>query len=365
VDARELTGRPTGVGRYLRNLIRAFTDVHGDTVVAYFNGASPDDPVLAGPRVVTRALPRMRPGLAWQQLRLPSAVRTDAIDVFFAPAYACPLGLGVPCVTTVHDLSFFAIPEDFGWLDGARRRLTVALSIAASARVIAVSDFTRREIVAHFPAAAAKVVHVAHGADDDLPAPPSREDARRRLGTRGPLVITVGSVFGRRRLPTLVRAIGRLRVRLPDVRLEVVGEIRAHPRFDGPALAERLGLRGAVRFTGFVDEAGLADRYAAADVAVFLSAYEGFGLPAIEAMARGVPVVVSDRPALDEIFGGAALVAPLEDEDPIAAAIGRLLTDPALAADLVRRGRALAARHSWAVAANETRAALAAAAGER
>lgn len=365
VDARELQGRPTGVGRYLRNLLRGFTRDHGDTVVAYVSGEPPADRVLDHPLVQVRALPRMRPGLAWQQLRLPRAARADRLDVFFAPAYTCPWFLDLPCVTTVHDLSFFALPEDFGWSDGLRRRLSVAASVGVSARVIAVSDFTRREIEARFPAAATRVVSIGHGADDDLPDPPLRADARARLGVRGPLILTVGTVFGRRRLPVLLRAIARLRSRFAGLRLEVVGDVRAHPPFDGPALARRLGLGDSVRFSGFVDEAGLADRYAAADAAVFLSAYEGFGLPALEAMARGVPVVVSDRPALNEIFGDAALQAPLEDEHAIADAIGRLLDDEAVRRHFIHRGRNVAARHSWTLAARQTRDVLQAAARER
>jgi glycosyltransferase involved in cell wall biosynthesis len=365
VDARELQGHPTGVGRYLRNLVRGFTQELGDTVVAYVSGGSPADRVLEHPLVEVRPLPRMRPGLAWQQVRLPPAVRTSRLDVFFAPAYTCPWFLGIPCVTTVHDLSFFALPEDFAWLDGVRRRLTVAASMRASARVIAVSDFTRREIAARFPSAAGRVATIPHGADDDLPRPPPRDEARARLGLRGPLVLTVGTVFGRRRLPVLLRAISRLRARFPGLRLDVVGDVRAHPPFDGPALARTLGLEGCVSFSGFVDEAGLADRYASAEAAVFLSAYEGFGLPALEAMARGVPVVVSDRPALNEIFGEAALVVPLEDEGAIADAIGRLLEDHELRARLAHRGRHLAARHSWTIAARQTHDVLLAAARER
>jgi glycosyltransferase involved in cell wall biosynthesis len=365
VDARELAGHPTGVGRYLRNLLRELTAEHGDTFVAYFDGPVPGDPVLKDPHVQVRELPRLRPGLAWQQLRLPPAVRADRVDVFFAPAYTCPWRLNVPCVTAVHDLSFFALPGDFGFRDGLRRRITVAASIRASSRIVTISDFTRREIAQRFPAAAARTVHIPLGADDDLPDPPDRDEARRRLGLSGPLVLTVGTVFGRRRLPVLLRAVGRLRARVPGLKLDVVGDVRAHPPFDGPALARRLGLDGCVRFSGFVDEAGLADRYAAADVAVFLSAYEGFGLPALEAMARGVPIVVSDRPALNEIFGGAALVAPLEDEAAIANAIQRLLDDARLHRELAHRGRNLAARHSWTVTARQTREVLQAAARER
>ena len=253
VDARELQGRPTGVGRYLRNLVRGLTEEHGDTVVAFVVGEPPADRVLEHPLVEVRPLRRMRPGLAWQQLSLPPSVRTHTLDVFFAPAYTCPLFLGIPCVTTVHDLSFFALPEDFAWLDGVRRRVTVAASIRASARVIAVSDFTRREIVSRFPAAADRVVTIPHGSDDDLPPAPVRDEARARLGLRGPLVLTVGTVFGRRRLPVLLRAISRLRARFPGLRLDVVGDVRAHPPFDGPAPgtpSRTAGLRVLLRLRG-------------------------------------------------------------------------------------------------------------------
>jgi glycosyltransferase involved in cell wall biosynthesis len=320
--------------------------------------------VLDHPNVRVRALPRARAGLLWQERRLPAAARQDGLDVLFCPAYTCPLSLHLPRVTTVHDLSFYALPGDFTWREGLRRRLTVAASVRASRRVLTVSEFSRRELVARFPEAASRILAVPHGADDDLSPPPGRDAARERLALDGPFVLTVGTVFGRRRLPVLLRAIALLRRRHPHVRLEVVGDLRSHPRRDGPALAARLGLARAVRYTGFASEAGLADRYAAADAAVFLSEYEGFGLPALEAMARGVPVVVSDRPALDEVFAGAALAVPLEDEAALAGALARVLEDGALRRDLVARGSALAARHSWAEAARRTRAALADAARE-
>src|SRR5262249_59044345 len=157
-------------------------------------------------------------------------------------------------------------------------------------------------------------------------------------------------------------AVARLRARWPRLRLDVVGENRTHPRLDLPAMAGRLGLGTAVRFSGFVDEAGLADRYAAADAAVFLSDYEGFGLPAVQAAARGIPLVASRRPALGEIVGEASLGVDPPDETAIAQALDRVMADASLRADLVSRGRALAGRYSWAEAAARTRAVLAEAA---
>jgi glycosyltransferase involved in cell wall biosynthesis len=362
IDGRELRGRSTGVGRYLRNLLRRWRG-GGDALFVYLDEAVPAEPVLAPPAVAARTVGGARHGVLWQERRLPAAARGDGLDVFFSPAYTCPLSLPLPRVTAVHDLSFFSHPQDFGFLDGLRRRLLTGLSLRASRLVLACSDFTRREIAARFPSVADRVLHVPLGPDDDLPPPPSRDAARRRLDVRGPYVITVGSVLNRRCLPELLRAAARLARRHPDLVLDVVGENRTHPRLDLEAMAAGLGVAARVRLSGFVDEAALADRYAAADAAVFLSEYEGFGLPALEAAARGVPLVASRAPSLGEIFRDAALLVPPHDESAVAGALHRILSDGALAARLASAGRALASAHSWERTAALTRDALRRAAG--
>ncbi len=363
VDGRELTGRPTGTGRYLRNLLRHWRDT-GDRLVCYFNGPPALDPVLDHPAVSKRPLgDGCARGLAWQERLVPPAAAADRIDVFFSPAYSCPLSLAVPRVTAVHDLSFFALPQDFAFADALRRRILVGLSLQASSRVPVCSEFTRREIARLFPSLAGKAVHVPLGPDDDLPAPAPRDEARRRLGIDGPCILTVGAILNRRCLPELLRATARLAQRHPRLVLDVVGENRTHPRLDLPRAVAALGLGDRVRLSGFVDDQGLADRYAAADAAVFLSEYEGFGLPALEAAARGVPLVVARAPSLGEIFGDAALLVDPRDESAVAAALDRVLSDGALRERLVGSGRDLAARHSWAETARRTRAALHEAAG--
>jgi glycosyltransferase involved in cell wall biosynthesis len=359
IDGRELAGRPTGTGRYLRNLLRHWRE-GGDELLVYFNGAAPAESVLDHPAVRVRPLGNGRSrGLVWQQRVLPAAARADRLDVFFSPAYSCPLTLDRPRVTAVHDLSFFAYPQDFLFLDALRRRVLVSASVRASRLVLVCSDFTRRELARLFPALASRTRHVPLGPDDDLPSPPPREAARARLGVSGPFVLTVGAVLNRRCTRELLRATARLRRCRPGLVLDLVGENRTHPPLDLEALVSELGLAGSVRLSGFVDEAGLAERYAAADVAVFLSEYEGFGLPALEAAARGVPLVASRAPSLGEIFGGAALLVDPRDETQVAAAVDRVLREPALRARLVAAGRALAARHSWERTAALTRAALA------
>lgn len=363
VDARELQGRPTGAGRYLRSLLRCWQEEGADRLIAYFNGPAPFDRVLSGSRIDVRALGAGRQrGLLWQESTLPAAAASDRLDVFFAPAYACPLRLAVPRVTAVHDLSYFARPDEFPFLEGLRRRFLVGASLRASTSVLACSEFTRQEIASRFPEAGRKVIHIPLGADDDLEQAPPRDEARARLGVGGPLLLSVGTLFHRRRIPELLQAVRSLIQRWPELRLELAGESRAHPPRDFSLLARRLGLGVHARFPGFVSEGALADRYAAADVAVALSEYEGFGLPALEALARGVPLVAADRPSLNEVAGDAALLVDPRDPPAIAAAISRLLSDAGLRRSLIARGRARAACYSWPETARRTREALRAAA---
>ncbi len=367
IDAREIQGRPTGTGRYLRSLLRRWTeDALGDRFVLYFNGPAPDDGALASAAVLCRSLTSkaVHP-LLWQEWHLPRAVLSDRVEVFFSPAYTCPLRVRVPRVTAVHDLSFFSVPADFSWREALRRRVLTGQSVRASRRVLACSAFTRREISSRFPDAASRLREIALGPDEDLPAGPSRAEARARLQVDGPLLLTVGTLLNRRRLPTLLLATRLLARRFPNLVLDVVGDNRTHPRADFEAHARRLGLSGRVRLSGFVSDAALADRYAAADVAVFLSEYEGFGLPALEAAARRVPLVVSRRPSLGEVFKDAALLVDPQDPAAVARAIGHVLEDAAARFDQVQRGLALAARHSWARTASLTRQAFVEAAAER
>jgi glycosyltransferase involved in cell wall biosynthesis len=364
IDGRELAGRPTGTGRYLRNLLRVWSREGERRLFVYFDGPATADPVLRSPSIVVRPLGAGGSrGITWSERVVPGAARADGVDVFFAPAYTVPLSLDVPRVVTVHDVSFFSAVHDFGVLDGLRRRLQVAASMRAARFVLAVSDFTRREIEGLFPELSGRVVHIPHGPDDDLPQAPDRHSARAALEVKGPMILTVGTILNRRPLPTLMRAVGRLRHWWPELTLHVVGENRTRPPLDLDRVVDDAGMTGRVRLDGFVDDAALALRYAAADVAVFLSDYEGFGLPALEAMARGVPVIASRAPALGEIFGEAALLVEARDERAVSHAIERVLRDPALGADLIARGRAFAGRFSWKDTAEHTWRCLASAAG--
>ena len=353
IDGRELSGKPTGVGRYLRSLLRRFALDKRHQFVIY--GSTSVVLPVESACLETRVLPGGHP-LVWEQRTLPKALVDDRIDVLLSPAYSCPLFGTVPRVTAIHDLSFFALPAEFGFAHGLRRRVMARLSARVSRKVLACSEFTRSEVRRHLgEAAAAKTEVVLLGPDDDLPPGPDREASRKALGLDdgAAYVITVGTILRRRNVGALVRAVARLREAIPEIRLGVVGENRSHPFEDPEALAQSLGCAEAVRVSGFVSDEEVAAHYAAADVAVFLSEYEGFGLPALEAMARGVPVIIANRGSLSEMFAPGALVVE-PDETDVAAALNRALNEPKLSAELRWKGRERAKSFSWVRASNET-----------
>jgi len=357
IDGRELSGHPTGVGRYLRSLLRRFALDHRHEFVIY--GSAPVALPVEPSRIEVRVLPGAHP-LAWEQRILPGALKDDRIDVLLSPAYSCPLFARVPRVTAIHDLSFFARPGEFGFAHGLRRRAMARLSARVSHSILACSEFTKSEVRRHLGAAAAeKTEIVLLGPDDDLPKGSSREESRKALGLEdgAAYIITVGTVLRRRNVGTLIRAVARLREAMPEIRLGIIGENRSHPFEDLRALAAGLGCAEAVRVSGFVSDEEVAMHYAAADIAVFLSEYEGFGLPALEAMSRGVPVIIADRGSQNEMFAKGALVVEPE-ETAVAAALNRALNEPSVSADLRWKGLERAKAFSWVRAANETIAVL-------
>lgn len=357
IDGRELEGRPTGVGRYLRSLVRRFAS-HERHQFFIYSASSVRLPVES-PRIEWRLLPG-RPSLAWEQRLLPAALSADRIDVLLSPAYSCPLWTDVPRVTAIHDLSFFARREEFSFLHGFRRRILARLSARVSRRVLACSVFTKTEVHRHLGRNAAdKTSVVLLGPDDDLPQARSRAESRLALGlaTDAAYIITVGTVLRRRNVSALVHAVALLRQNRPGMRLGIIGDNRSHPFEDLAGLARSLGCEGAVSVSGFVSDDEIVRHYAAADVAVFLSEYEGFGLPALEALSRGLPTIIANRGSLNELFtAGAVVVEP--DPAVVARAVASVLDTAAFREDLVRRGIEHAQSFSWERTAAQTLAVL-------
>ena len=303
-------------------------------------------------------------GFWWEQGSLPRRAAADRLDVFFGPGYSVPLGLRIPSVVTLHDVSFIAHPEWFGWREGPRRRWLAVRAAAAARTVVAVSDFSRQEILRH----------LGHGAGPRAGRPQRRHPRRamrgrtrhaRRARPAGPLILYVGALFARRRLPVLLAAFERVVRRLPGAELAIVGPDRTFPPEDLPGFAEAGGIASRVTFLSYIGDSELAALYRRAAVFAWLSEYEGFGLTPLEALAAGVPVVAGDIPVAREVYGRAARHVPVGDPAAVAEALVEVLTRRDVRAGLLAAARPLLARYTWARAAAETFAILEGAAARR
>jgi len=359
IDARELVGAPTGVGRYLFELVdrwRRRDEASRPSLVLYVPDRARDRNrlgELAGPGVEIREVGGTG-GTFWEQAQLPPAANRDRLHVFFAPAYSAPLALTAPVVVTIHDVSFMAHPEWFGWPGGLRRRALTRWSARKAAHIITVSEFSAREIRRFLDVAVSKLDVIPSG----LPAPDRFAGGGPRP-PREPLALFVGSIFNRRHVPDLVTAFARVARAHDDARLVIAGENRSFPREDPGAVAASLGIGDRVAIRSYVTDAELGSLYSRARAFAFLSEYEGFGLTPLEAIAHGVPALVCDTPVAREICGDAAEYVPCGDLDAVAPALERLLYDDEARAALLARAPGVVARCSWDRAATATLAVLA------
>jgi glycosyltransferase involved in cell wall biosynthesis len=349
VDARELVGEATGVGRYLGELLLRWTarsDAARRRFVLYSPEALPSSfpPDTTEIRMVGAGAGR---GTWWEQIHLRRAVRSDPLDVFFAPAYTAPLGTPVPLAVTIHDISFVAHPEWFRAREGLRRRWLTRRTAQSAAVVFTDSQFSRAELETRLHVAPARIVVIAPGVTDRA------GDAADRAA-REPIVLFAGSLFNRRRLPDLIAAFAMATTDLPGARLVIVGGDRTWPRQDLASVAAEHGVEGRTEFRRYVPDRELGELYRRASAFAFLSEYEGFGMTPLEALSAGVPPIVLDTAVAREVYGDAAIFVARGDIRGTAAALRRLLTEPSSAAPILASAQAVLGRYSWAAAADRT-----------
>lgn len=354
--------RSAGIAVYVANLLRGLATAGSDLRYQVLLGdrrLSPTDfhlPVRFS-RLST-AHPAAR--ILWEQCVLPGLLRRLDADLLHAPAFVGPLLSSCPQVITVHDLSFLRHPEFFR--RGNRLYLGTLTGIACrrAAAVIAVSQFTAREVQQLLGVPAAHVHTIYHGIDPRFrPLPPAEVAAfRQKMQLPDRFVLYIGTLEPRKNLTQLVRAFARLRD--PDVHLVLAGG-RGWLYEDIFAEVERLDLGARVHFPGFVPAEMQSLWYNAAEAFAYISHYEGFGFPVAEALACAVPTLAAATTSLPEAGGdGVLLIDPGDEttitEAAIAEGLHRLLTDAPLRAELRQRGLAHAARFSWPETARQTEA---------
>jgi len=363
LDGLPLAVRSAGVATYTRELTRAMAALAPDWSFALFQPPWPRrDDGDPPPRANVSTLRSWRYPLVmgqpapWARAVLPLESVVGAVSAFHGTTYAIPARHRAPLVITVHDLALLRHPN-FGSRALVAMVERAARGFARADRLIAVSEATRADIAELCDIDRARIDVVYNGCGSEF-HPRDRDVCRRQVeavfAVAGPFILHVGTLEPRKNLPNLIRAFARLRRErgIPH-RLVLAGA----PGWGGEPLREIAageGVADHVVLPGRVAKELLPILYGAADVFAYPSLYEGFGLPVIEAMASGTPIVASDRGALPEIAGGGARLVDPTDCDAIAGAIGELLDNPAQAAALTAEGLKRAAQFSWARAARET-----------
>lgn len=349
------TAPSTGLGRYVAELERGLRALGLDVAAA-----APRDPLPAAIGSLGRRLGYDLGSFAGSYpLRLAAAPAAGTVTHLTSQTLATLL-LGRrpprPVVVTVHDILPFLLRDDpalavYGHrLDRAMDGLAMR-GLRRADRLVAVSGYTKTTLVDGLGIPAGQIDVVHNGVDLDRFAPrpvPAAFRARHGLAERGPLLLYVGSEDPRKNVAALLRALAVLRRGgVPATLLKVGAPAFAEQRARHRRLCDELGIAAAVRWLDAVSEDDLALFYSVADVFAFPSHYEGFGLPVLEAMASGTPVAISTARALEEVAGGAALVAPPDEHEAWAMLLHTLAAFPSVRDDLRRRGLARAAEFSW------------------
>lgn len=366
IEAHGFWGKAEGQAKAIHGLVMALSHVDTENRYTLFMNAvrSREERLRAvqkqidNPRFKVRLLPLpniphpaalfLRDHVVW-----PWVARREGVDVFHSTSYRGIFGLRMRTVLTIHDFAYHAHPEVFTSRSLAYYR-RLPRDAARAAIVVTDSEYTKRDAVRILGLSESKVRVVYYGIDLDRFRPDFSAEAvaevRLRYGLVGRTVLSVGNVNPKKNVARLISAFRRLRETVSDAQLILVGKETSY----GYTLREKIeawGLAPHVCFTGYIPDEDLPLLYQAADLFVFPSLFEGFGLPAVEAMACGTPVVASNTTSLPEVAGNAALLVDPLDTDQIAEAMGKVLCDDTLRSELVEKGLQRVHLFSWDQAA--------------
>jgi glycosyltransferase involved in cell wall biosynthesis len=348
---------PGGVGGteiYLRELLAALARIDGQNEYFVFTNLETGADLVPRqanfqwkPQAVHA---RFRPArIFWEQTVLPLEASRYRLDVLFNPGFTAPVIAPCPCVTVFHDLQHKRHPEHFRWFDLPFWRLLLYASAHRSRRLIAVSESTKADLLRFYHLPAERIQVIPHGVE-----PAFFELDRTQTE---PYLLCVSTLHPHKNIERLLRAYGREK---REYRLILAGMRGFHTR-PIEALIGTLNLGDSVQLTGWIPREELYRLYERARAFVYPSTFEGFGMPVLEAMAAGVPAACSDIPPLREIAGTgsdrALFFDPL-DEDSIAEALDRIMTDEPLRRSLAAAGRERAREFTWERSAERTLAAL-------
>lgn len=345
-NASAVPSRPGGAGVYTLELARALARRSDVELLMGAPNGTWSEPAWQTPAGLFKRT-------MWEQMRLPPLMKEAEVDVYHGPHFSLPLKSPVPRVATVHDLTFYRIPRRY---DRVHRWYYRGLARMAgrAERVIVPSSAVAGDVVGFlgYPVERIRVIPEAPRRGWAAATPEAVSEIRERLGIAGRYVLMVGTSEPGKRAIDGVRALARLQASECDISLVLAGNAGS---LQGALMREvgRLGLEQRVIFAGFVEDDALRALYTGAVALLFLSLYEGFGLPPLEAMACGTPVIAAKRPAMDDVLRNGAVFVDAGDSEAVAKAIRGLLNHDARFQG-AERGLEHVRQFSWERAAEET-----------
>jgi glycosyltransferase involved in cell wall biosynthesis len=345
-----------GVRVYTRKLLRAMLDLgSGHEFVLLYRTPGLVGTYGSDTGVEEVAMPA-RTFLGWDQLAVPRAVRRHRVDVLFNPKYSIPLHVGCPAVWVCHGLDWYVMPWASRFVDRLSHRFLVPRYASRAAAIVAVSEVTREHVMHYLHVPPERVTTVYSGVDDvfrQAPDPARLDAVRRKYSLPDRFVLYAGAIYPPKNYARLVRAYAKVG---PErgVPLVVAGGENRFLSERELLEPEALGITEWVRRPGWIEQEELAAVYALADGLLLPSLFESCGLPVLEAMAAGCPVVTSDRYGTKELAERAAVLVDPDSVDSIANGIRRVLDDGALRERLIEAGRRRSDEFRWSRCAAET-----------
>ncbi len=350
INGRFLIAKRTGVQRAAYNLIRTLIEVDRDNEYVIFTGHEQVGAQDWNYSNVTVVGDDLRPSESfrnhfWEQIRLPKLSKKYNIDILHSPANIAPLFYSGKSIINIHDLCFVVNPQWYSFAFRTVYNLIIPQLAKRATKVITNSNNSKNDILQHFNLPAERVSLVYWAVDDTFSLPLINNEAVATIGERD-YILYVGSLEPRKNINILIEAYEQLRRQNPTIKTKLVLIGGESPLFAAVQLNVR-EYRDDIIFKGFVTDSELSAYYRGARLMAYPSLYEGFGLPPLEAMASGVPVVTSSSSSIPEVVGSAAVLVNPRDCKQLTDALHRVLTDEHLCKEMIAEGFTQVAKFNW------------------